>query len=68
VELAGPVRPSAVVVLDVFGERGVEVPLAQDQYAVGEFGSGGEYEPFGVAVRPWTTRRDLYCVAGSLLS
>ena len=45
--------------LDVFGEHGVQMPLAQDQHAVGELGSGGEHEPFGVAVRPWATRRNL---------
>jgi hypothetical protein len=35
------------------------MPLAQNQHAVGEFGPGGEYEPRGVAVRPWATWRDL---------
>ena len=53
--------PSTVVVPDVLGEHGVEVPLAQDQHAVGELGSDGEYEPFGVAVRPGAPRRDLDC-------
>ncbi|MFC0541908.1 hypothetical protein [Kutzneria chonburiensis] len=36
-------RPSAVVVLDVFGKHGVQMPLAQDQHAVGEFGSDGAH-------------------------
>jgi hypothetical protein len=35
------------------------MPLAQDQHAVGELGSDGAHEPFGVTVRPWTTRWDL---------
>jgi hypothetical protein len=58
-EFPGTVRPSTVVVLDVFGEHGVQMSLVQDQYAVGEFGSGGEYEPFGVAVCSGAARRDL---------
>jgi hypothetical protein len=38
------------------------VPFAEDQDAVGEFGSGGPDEAFGEAVRPWTTRWDLHRV------
>jgi len=34
------------------GEDGPQVPFAEDQDAVGEFGSGGQDEAFGVAVRP----------------
>ncbi len=40
----------------------MRVPLAEDQDSVGEFGSGGQHEAFGVAVRPWTVRRDLHGV------
>jgi hypothetical protein len=40
-------------------ERPAEVPLAEDQHAVGEFGADGQHEPFGEAVRPRTPRRDL---------
>jgi len=29
------------------------MPLAEDQHAVGELGADGQYEAFGVAVRPW---------------
>ena len=47
-KLAGRVSPSTVVVLDVFGEHGVQMPLVRDRHAVGELGSGGGYEPFGV--------------------
>jgi hypothetical protein len=34
------------------GEDGPQVPFAEDQDAVGELGSGGQHEAFGVAVRP----------------
>ena len=51
--------PSTVVVGAVAGEDGLQVPLAEDQDAVGEFGSGGQHEAFGEAVRPRTPRRDL---------
>ena len=36
--------------------------LAEDQDAVGEFGSGGPDEAFGEAVRAWAARRDLHGV------
>jgi hypothetical protein len=51
--------PPAVVVGAVFGEDGPQVPFAEDQDAVGEFGSGGQDEAFGVAVRPGTSGWDL---------
>jgi hypothetical protein len=38
------------------------MPFAEDQDAVGEFGSGGEDEAFGVTVRSRTSRWDLYRV------
>jgi hypothetical protein len=41
------------------GEDGPQVPLAEDQDAVSEFGSGGQDESFGEAVGSWTSRRDL---------
>jgi len=50
--------PPTVVVGAVAGEDGPQVPLAEDQDAVGEFGSGGQHEAFGEAVRPGTARRD----------
>jgi hypothetical protein len=46
-----PVRPPAVVVGAVPGEDSLQVPLAEDQYAVGDLGSGGPDEAFGDAVR-----------------
>ena len=44
------VWPSAVVVGAVPGEDASQVPFAEDQDAVGEFGSGCADESFGVAV------------------
>jgi hypothetical protein len=50
-KLAGAVGSSSVVVANVFREHGTQVPLVDDQHAVGEFGSEGADEPFGEAVR-----------------
>ena len=52
-------RPPRVVVRGVLGEHPAEVALAEDQHAVGEFGSDGQHEAFGEAVRSGTTGRDL---------
>jgi hypothetical protein len=38
-------------VANVLTEHCTQVPLADDQYAVGEFGSQGADEPFGETVR-----------------
>jgi hypothetical protein len=54
--------PRAVVVGAVLGEDGPQVPFADDQDAVGEFGSGGQYEAFGEAVCFRTARWDLHGV------
>jgi hypothetical protein len=51
-------RAPLVVVPGVLGERALEVAWAEDQHAGGELGAGGEHEPLGVGVGPWTTRRD----------
>jgi hypothetical protein len=51
-KFAGTVRSSTVVVPNVFREHHTQVPLAEDQYTVGEFGSGRAYEPFSETVRP----------------
>jgi hypothetical protein len=61
-KLQRSVWPSAVVVGAVLGEDGLKVPLAEDQDAVGELGSGGQDEAFGEAVRSRTARRDLHGV------
>ena len=52
--------PAAVVVGGVPGKDGPQVPFAEDQDAVGEFGSGGANETFGEAVRSWTARWNLH--------
>jgi hypothetical protein len=43
----------------VLGEDDPQVPFAEDQDAVGEFGSGGQDESFGEAVRQRASGRDL---------
>src|SRR5829696_3454010 len=48
--------PPSVVVGAVSSEDGPQVPLAEDQDAVGEFGSDGQDEPLGEAVRTRTSR------------
>jgi hypothetical protein len=47
---------STVVLANIFREYDKQVSLAEDQHAVGEFGSQGAHEPFGEAVRPRTPR------------
>ena len=54
--------PPPVVVGAELGEDGPQVPLAEDQDAVGELGSGGQDEAFGEAVCSRTARRDLHDV------
>ena len=54
--------PPAVVVGAVLGEDGPQVPFTEDQDAVGEFGSGGQDESFGEAVRSRTSRWNLHGV------
>jgi hypothetical protein len=46
--------PAAVVVSGVPGDDVPQVSFAEDQDAVGEFGSGGADEAFGEAVRSRT--------------
>ena len=61
-EVACAMWPAAVVVGGVPGNDVPQVSFAEDQDAVGEFGSGGQDEAFGVAVRPgtsWWTVPDL---------
>jgi hypothetical protein len=43
-KVTGAVRPSTVVVPNVFHEHDTQVPLVEDQHAVGEFGSEGSDE------------------------
>jgi len=53
-KVAGTVRPLTVVVPNVLRKHHTQVPLTEDQQAVGEFGSEGAYEPFGETVRSRT--------------
>jgi hypothetical protein len=43
----------------ILGEHPAEVSLGEDQHAVGEFGSDGQHDALGEAVRTRTTGRDL---------
>jgi hypothetical protein len=52
------VWPSTVVVANVGCEHDTQVPLTEDQHAVGEFGSQGADESFGEAVRSWAAWRN----------
>ena len=40
-------------------EDSAKVLLPEDQHSVGDFGAHGQHEPFGEAVRPRASRRDL---------
>ena len=44
-------RPLRVVVRGILRKHPAEVPFPVDQHPVGDFGSGGQYEAFGEAVR-----------------
>ena len=66
-KVAGAVGSSTVVMANVVREHHTQVPLAEDQYAVGEFGPQGAYESSGKAVRPWATRGDLDPMPRSLV-
>ena len=54
--------PPPVVMGAIAGEHGPQVPFTEDQDAVGEFGSDGQDESFGEAVRSRASRWDLHCV------
>jgi hypothetical protein len=57
-KVTAAVRPSTVVVPNIFREHDTQVPLIEDQHAVGEFGSDRTHEPFGETVRPRATWRN----------
>jgi NAD(P)-dependent dehydrogenase (short-subunit alcohol dehydrogenase family) len=59
-EWAAAVWSTAVVVATELREHRSQVSFIEDQHTVGEFWSGGQYEPLGEAVRPQAARRDLY--------
>jgi hypothetical protein len=52
-------RRSRVVVHRILGKHPAKVTFAEDQHAVGEFGSGGQHEAVGEAVHPRAVGRDL---------
>jgi len=58
-KVTAAVRPSTVVVPNIFREHDTQVPLIEDQHAVGEFGSDSAHEPFGETVGP---RRQLHLI------
>jgi hypothetical protein len=49
-ELAAAMGPSPVVVPGIFGQDRPQVPFAEDQHPVGDFGPGSEDESFGIGV------------------
>ena len=51
--------PLPVVVRGVGCQHPSDVPFTEDQHLVGDFGSHGQDEALGEAVRPRTSRRDL---------
>jgi hypothetical protein len=51
-EECGPVRPSTIVVPNIFRDHYTQMPLIEDQYAVGEYGSDRTHEPFSETVHP----------------
>jgi hypothetical protein len=67
VQLERSMRPPRVVVHRILGEHPAEVPLAEDQHAVGEFGSDGQHEAFGEAVGSRAAGRDLDHVDARIL-
>ncbi len=66
-QFAGTVWPSTVVMAKVLGEHQTQVPLTEDQHAVGEFGSDGADKPFSETVRlraAWRNSDHLYAHIG----
>jgi hypothetical protein len=51
-KVTAAVRPSTVVVPNIFREHYTQVPLIEDQQAVGEFGPDRTHEPFDKTGRP----------------
>ena len=51
-EPAAAMGALSVVVRFVLGQDHPQVSFAENQQPVGDLGSGGEYEPFGIGVRP----------------
>jgi hypothetical protein len=58
-ELQGAVRASSVAVARVLGQYGTQVPLAEDQYAVGDLDPYGTDESLRVCIRSRSPGWDL---------
>ena len=48
---------AGVVVLEAMLQGALQVPLADEEHAVGALGSDGAHDPFGVGVHPRALRR-----------
>jgi hypothetical protein len=51
-ELAAAMGAPSVVVRLVLGQDRPQMPLAENQHPVADFGPGGEHEPFRISVAP----------------
>jgi hypothetical protein len=60
-QLAVAMGWSCVVVPGVPGKDAAQVRFTEDQHPVGDFGAGGEHEPFGMGVGARTWGRDRHC-------
>ena len=58
VQLGAAVGSSPVVVPGVLGQDAAQVAFAEDQHLVGDFGPGGEREPFRISIRARDPGRD----------
>jgi hypothetical protein len=58
-EPAAAMGALSVVVRFVLGQDHPQVSFAENQHPVGDLGWGGEYEPFGIGVRPGASGRDV---------
>jgi hypothetical protein len=59
-ELAAAMGSPSVVVRLVLGQDQLQVSLTEDQHPVCDLRPGGQYEPFGIGVRPGALGRDLH--------
>jgi hypothetical protein len=57
-QLQRSMRPLPVVMRRVLGQDAAQMSFPEDQHPVGEFGTDGQYEAFGEAVRARTPGRD----------
>jgi len=52
-----PVRPVAVVMLDLPGENGFKLTPGEDQHLVEALTADGTHESLGGGIRPWSPNR-----------